>query len=195
MDRQPTIILASGSPYRRELLARAGIIAESIAPNIDESPLPGESPAGLAQRLAITKARHIAQSHDHALIIGSDQVAELDGRALGKPGTPARAAEQLQACSGKTLIFHTGLCLINSGSGRQQHCVERFAATFRSLDAEQIQRYISREPALDCAGSFKIEGLGISLFRNLHGRDPNSLIGLPLIRLIDFLAAENYPIP
>lgn len=193
--RKPTIILASSSPYRRELLSRIGIAAQCHAPDIDETPFDNEAPAALAARLAIAKAQHIAQHHSNALIIGSDQVAELDGQPLGKPGSRARAIAQLQACSGKTLVFHSGLCLINSNNQRQQHCVERFAASFRTLSQQQIQRYVDREPALDCAGSFKMEGLGISLFRSLNGRDPNSLIGLPLIRLIDFLEAENYPIP
>ena len=191
----PTLILASASPYRKQLLEQAHLDIECHPANIDESPLPSETPSQLAGRLATSKARAVAAQRTNSWVIGSDQVAELDGRALGKPGSATKAAEQLRACSGKTVVFHTGLSLFRHCDAREHHCVERFAVTFRTLSNEQILRYIAAEPAFDCAGSFKIEGLGISLFSALSGRDPNSLIGLPMIRLIDFLNKEGYTIP
>lgn len=189
------IVLASSSRYRQQLISQLGIPAECHAPNIDETPLNTEKPAETALRLAQQKAAHVATQHKDALVIGSDQVADLDGIALGKPGDRGRTIEQLQACSGKTLHFHTGLCLINSQSGRQQDCVDTFTVRFRPLTTEQITRYVDKEPAFDCAGGFKMEGLGISLFERLSGDDPNTLIGLPLIRLVDFLTKEDYPLP
>lgn len=189
------IVLASSSRYRQQLVSQLGIHAECHAPNIDETPLNTEKPAETALRLAQQKAAHVANQHKDALVIGSDQVADLDGIALGKPGDRNRTIEQLQACSGKTLRFHTGLCLINSQSGRQQDCIETFTVCFRPLTTEQITRYVDKEPAFDCAGGFKMEGLGISLFERLSGDDPNTLIGLPLIRLVDFLTKEDYPLP
>lgn len=189
------IVLASSSRYRQQLVSQLGIHAECHAPNIDETPLNTEKPTETALRLAQQKAAHVANQHKDALVIGSDQVADLDGIALGKPGDRIRTIEQLQACSGKTLRFHTGLCLINSQSGRQQDCIETFTVCFRTLTTEQITRYVDKEPAFDCAGGFKMEGLGITLFERLSGDDPNTLIGLPLIRLVDFLTKEDYPLP
>ncbi|MAK43926.1 MULTISPECIES: Maf family protein [Spongiibacter] len=189
------IVLASSSRYRQQLISQLGIQAECHAPNIDETPLNTEKPAETALRLARQKAAHVATQHKDALVIGSDQVADLDGIALGKPGDRDQTIEQLQACSGKTLHFHTGLCLINSQSGRQQNCVETFTVHFRPLTTDQITRYVDKEPAFDCAGGFKMEGLGISLFERLSGDDPNTLIGLPLIRLVDFLTKEGYALP
>ena len=189
------IVLASSSRYRQQLVSQLGILAECHAPNIDETPLNTEKPAETALRLARQKAVHVATQHKDALVIGSDQVADLDGIALGKPGDRNRTIEQLQACSGKTLHFHTGLCMINSQSGRQQNCLETFTVYFRSLTTDQIIRYVDNEPAFDCAGGFKMEGLGISLFERLSGDDPNTLIGLPLIRLVDFLTKEGYALP
>ncbi len=189
------IVLASSSRYRQQLVSQLGIHAECHAPNIDETPLNTEKPTETALRLAQQKAAHVANQHKDALVIGSDQVADLDGIVLGKPGDRNRTIEQLQACSGKTLRFHTGLCLINSQSGRQQDCIETFTVCFRPLTTEQITRYVDKEPAFDCAGGFKMEGLGITLFERLSGDDPNTLIGLPLIRLVDFLTKEDYPLP
>ena len=123
-----------------------------------------------------------------------DQCAELDGQILGKPGTRARAQNQLSKCSGREVLFHTGICLLNSQTGKQHISVETVTVAFRTLNSLEIERYTEREPALDCAGSFKAEGLGISLFRHIHSDDPNTLIGLPLIRLIDFLKEEDYPL-
>lgn len=188
------LILASGSRYRRELLERIGLSINIDPPNIDESALPGETPAALAERLSTEKAVAVAPRHSNSLIIASDQVADLNGQALGKPGTVEAARRQLRACSGQKVIFHTGLCLINTQTRRQHSCVEPFTVSFRELSDDEIRRYVEREPALDCAGSFKSEGLGITLFSALSGNDPNALVGLPLIRLIDFLLAEDYPI-
>lgn len=195
MSTAQTLVLASGSHYRAQLLKNIGLSPQCQPPNIDENPLANEGPAELAGRLAEAKAERIAGQCGDALVIGSDQVADLQGHILGKPGSRERAIEQLSRCAGKTLVFHTGLCLINTRNARRHRCVERFAVSFRPLTQQQIIRYVDAEPALDCAGSFKMEGLGISLFRSLHGSDPNTLIGLPLIRLIDFLNAEGYPLP
>ncbi|MEX0615829.1 MAG: nucleoside triphosphate pyrophosphatase [Methylophaga sp.] len=185
------IILGSSSPYRSELLAKLKLPFSTASPNIDESPLIGESPAQLVLRLAENKARKVAESNLSALVIGSDQVAVLDGEILGKPGTAENAVKQLQAASGKTVTFLTGLALYNAANQQMQSIVEPFEVNFRSLSETQIRRYVDLEQPLDCAGSFKSEGLGISLFSELRGSDPNSLIGLPLIRLTDMLAAQG----
>lgn len=185
------LILGSSSPYRSELLAKLKLPFTTASPNIDESPLIGESPAQLVLRLAENKARKVAESNLSALVIGSDQVAVLDGDILGKPGTADKAIAQLQAASGKTVTFLTGLALYNAANQQMQSIVEPFEVVFRNLSEQQIRRYIDLEQPLDCAGSFKSEGLGISLFSELRGSDPNSLIGLPLIRLTDMLAAQG----
>ncbi len=185
------IILGSSSPYRSELLAKLKLPFSTASPNIDESPLMGESPAQLVLRLAENKARKVAESNLSALVIGSDQVAVLDGEILGKPGTAENAVKQLMAASGKTVTFLTGLALYNAANQQMQSIVEPFEVNFRSLSETQIRRYVNLEQPLDCAGSFKSEGLGISLFSELRGSDPNSLIGLPLIRLTDMLAAQG----
>lgn len=181
------LILASSSPYRRELLQRLQVDFQCHSPAIDESPRPGEAPAALAARLAAAKATAVGAAYRDALVIGSDQVASLDGRPLGKPGDAVRARAQLAAASGRVLTFHTGLCLLDVASGERQQCVETFRAHFRTLNAERIERYLEREQPFDCAGSFRAEGLGIALFRRLEGDDPNALVGLPLIRLVTFL--------
>lgn len=185
MDRP--LILASSSPYRRALLEQLRLPFECIAPHIDEAAMSGEDPTGLARRLATEKARALADTHPDALIIGSDQVAECNGGTLGKPGTPERAVEQLKSCSGRRVHFHTGVSLLDSRSGTQRSEVETFTVQFRQLDDRQIRRYIALENPLDCAGSFKAEGLGIALFEKMEGSDINSLVGLPLIRLVDLL--------
>ncbi len=185
-----SIILASTSPFRRELLQKLGLTFETAAPDIDESPLPGESPEALVQRLAAGKAAAIAEFHPDALIIGSDQVACLDGHILGKPGNHENAVIQLSQASGQVVHFYTGLCLLNARNGCQQLRCEPFEVHFRTLTSNQIERYLKREIPYGCAGSFKSEGLGIGLFERLVGDDPNSLIGLPLIRLIDMLKQE-----
>ncbi|MBD2859662.1 septum formation inhibitor Maf [Spongiibacter sp. KMU-158] len=190
----PTLILASGSRYRRQLLEKLGLEPLQISPDIDERALKNEQPRETAQRLSLAKAQAVAQTQPNALIIASDQVAELEGKAIGKPGTQENAKAQLLASSGKTVVFHTGICLLNSSANRVQLSVETFSVRFRTLNPDQIDQYLQKEQVLDCAGSFKSEGLGIALFQALNGDDPNSLIGLPLIRLIDFLEKENYPI-
>ncbi|WP_444893643.1 Maf family protein [Microbulbifer sp. TRSA001] len=181
------LILASSSPYRRTLLQQLGIPFQQDSPHIDEAPQAGEAPAALALRLATEKARTLAGRHPKSLIIGSDQVASCDGQILGKPGSRERAIAQLQACNGKKVIFHTGLSLLNSASGEQLGDTETFTVYFRQLSTEQIERYVELEQPYDCAGSFKVEGLGIALFERLEGADLNTLVGLPLIRLTDML--------
>lgn len=188
------LVLASSSPFRRELLARLGLPFTTHAPAIDEAPLPGEAGIDLARRLAALKARAVATREDNALVIGSDQVALREGTLLGKPGTAAQAVEQLLAAAGKAVRFYTGLCLLDVASGREQLDVVEYAVHFRSLSRAEAERYVAREQPLNCAGSFKSEGLGIVLFERLVGDDPTSLIGLPLIRLSQMLRAENVAI-
>lgn len=185
------LVLASTSPYRKALLQRLGLPFETASPAADETPLPGETPDQLVRRLAEAKARAVAKQFPDALIIGSDQVAVLEGAILGKPGTHAAAMAQLRAASGKRVSFRTGLCLLNSGTGGAQVEVVSFDVCFRELTGEQIESYLRKEMPYDCAGSFKSEGLGIALFQRLEGDDPNALIGLPLIRLIAMLEAEG----
>ena len=179
------LVLASTSPYRRALLERLRLPFEAIAPGVDEAPLDGEPPEALAARLALAKARAVADdvALDGAWVIGSDQVAELDGKALGKPLTRARCIEQLLACSGRRVRFHTGLALVLAGTDRALVCVEPFEVRFRTLSAAEVEHYVDVESPLDAAGGFYSEGLGITLFDALDGRDPNALVGLPLIAL------------
>jgi septum formation protein len=185
------IVLASTSPYRRALLERLGLPFVTASPQVDESHRPEELAEALVQRLAEAKARAVVTEHPHALIIGSDQVATIEGAILGKPGGRERAIEQLTRAAGKTAIFFTGLSLINTATGRVQTLCEPFRVDFRHLTQAQIAGYVDRERPFDCAGSFKSEGLGIALFERLSGDDPNALIGLPLIRLIELLDAEG----
>ncbi|WIM06340.1 MAG: Maf family nucleotide pyrophosphatase [Candidatus Nitricoxidivorans perseverans] len=191
----PRLILASTSPFRRELLARLQIPFEAVAPDADESALPGESPAATAERLAVIKARAVAGRFPDALIIGSDQVAFLGEARFGKPGTRENAAAQLWAMSGKTVIFHTGLCLLNAATGRTHLRGVPTEVRFRELSDAEIARYLDREDALNCAGSAKSEGLGIALLESLRGDDPNALVGLPLIALAGMLRAEGVELP
>jgi len=190
-----SIILASGSGYRRELLGRLGLPFETWSPDIDEAALAGEAPSATAERLARAKARAAAARHSRCLIIGCDQVAEVEGAALGKPGTLANARAQLTRLSGREALFHTGLCLLNAATGREQSRVVTTDVAFRRLEAAEIDRYLEREPALDCAGSAKSEGLGIALLSRLGGSDPTALIGLPLIALSEMLRAEGIAVP
>jgi septum formation protein len=182
------LILASTSRYRRELLGRLGLPFECAAPAVDETATPGEAPAATAARLARAKAQAIASSHPDALVIGSDQIAELDGAALGKPGSRERSRAQLAAASGRSVRFHTGVCVLHAASARELQHVDATEVRFRVLDAGMIERYLDRESALDCAGGFKCEGLGISLFEAIESRDPTALIGLPLIAVVRMLA-------
>ena len=185
------LILASTSPFRRALLMRLGLPFTIQAPEVDETGLPDEEAPRLVARLAEQKARAIAQSAPAALIIGSDQAAVLDGDIIGKPGDHRRAVAQLQRASGRTVIFYTGLCLLDSASGQCQVAVEEFRVVFRPLTATMIEAYLQREQPYQCAGSFKSERLGIALFERLEGDDPTSLIGLPLIRLTRMLEAAG----
>lgn len=189
--RHMQLILASSSPFRKELLHRLGLPFSVITPQADETPLPGESAEQLVARLASVKAHAVARPHPHALIIGSDQVAVLDGEIIGKPGDHHAAVGQLAKASGKRMEFLTGLCLLNSATHRMQVDVIPFSVVFRVLSTAQIERYLRHEQPYNCAGSFKSEGLGIALFDKLEGDDPTALIGLPLISLVRMLEQEN----
>ncbi|MBM7060994.1 septum formation inhibitor Maf [Pseudomonas sp. UL073] len=189
------LILASSSPYRRELLNRLRLPFTCATPDIDETRHAGESAHNLVQRLAEEKARALATQFDDHLIIGSDQVAVINGEILGKPHNLERAARQLQAASNSSVSFLTGVALLNSKNGTCQVDYVPFTVHFRALSQAAIFRYLEAEQPFDCAGSFKAEGLGISLFRSTEGPDATSLIGLPLIRLIDMLLQENVQIP
>lgn len=185
------LILGSSSPFRAELLNKLGLHFIQVSPDIDETPLARESPAALVERLATSKAREIAKTHPEALIIGSDQVAVIDDDILGKPGNHQNAMTQLKRASGRDVEFLTGLALFNAKNGHMQSLVEPFVVHFRELSDNQIDFYLKKEQPYQCAGSFKSEGFGISLFSKLVGEDPNSLIGLPLIRLIELLENEH----
>jgi MAF protein len=163
----------------------------AASPDADETRRPDEPPQDLVQRLALAKAGAVAPAHPDALIIGSDQVACIDDRVLGKPGNRERAIEQLTGASGREVVFYTGLCLLNAVTGRTQVCCEPFRVHFRRLSRPRIEGYLDREQPFNCAGSFKSEGLGIALFERLEGDDPNALVGLPLIRLIGMLESEG----
>jgi septum formation protein len=189
------LVLASTSPFRRELLARLQIPFETAVPETDETALPDEAPAATAQRLAEAKARAVARRHPEALIIGSDQVAASGTERFGKPETRANAVAQLSRMRGKEVVFHTGLCLLNSATDRAQVCCVDTHVRFRDLDDAEIESYLDKENALNCAGSAKSEGLGISLLSYLRGDDPNALVGLPLIALCDMLRAEGVVLP
>lgn len=189
--KMPPIVLASSSPYRRQLIEKLGISFSTASPDIDESPRTGESPADLAKRLSENKAKALASDYPSHLIIGSDQVAELHGTPLGKPGSHQAATTQLRSASGHILHFHTGLALFNSQTGTLQYANSTYTVKFRSLSDSQIESYLTREKPYDCAGSFKSEGLGIALFEYIRGDDPNSLVGLPLIELTRMLLNEG----
>ena len=189
------LVLASTSPFRRELLARLQILFEIAAPETDESALAGEGPEATAKRLAEAKARAVAARYPDALIIGSDQVAASDGQRFGKPGSRENAIDQLRLMRGKEVIFHTGLCLLNSATDRVQVCCVDTHVGFRDLTDAEIESYLDKEDALNCAGSAKSEALGISLLAYLRGDDPNALIGLPLIALCNMLRAEGLALP
>lgn len=193
----PPILLASSSTYRRQLLTRLGLAFEWASPDINESPLldeagkVNENADTLVARLSFAKANALATEYPNYLIIGSDQVATLGDQIIGKPHTYERAFTQLRNASGNQVIFKTGLCLLNASTGQSHTKVEEFTVEFRELSDTQIHHYLTYEQPYDCAGSFKCEGLGIALFSKLSGDDPNTLIGLPLIRLVDMLKAEG----
>ncbi|TVV45702.1 nucleoside triphosphate pyrophosphatase [Thalassolituus sp. C2-1] len=181
------LLLASGSPYRRELLTRLRIPFDCASPDIDETPSTNESPQDYVARLAYEKARALAAQYPQHWIIGSDQTCVLNNQICGKPGNHDNAIAQLQRANGQRVSFYTGLCLLNSDSGEYYSLTEPFHVYFRNLSEAEIERYVALEQPYDCAGSFKVEGLGINLFEKLEGRDGTSLIGLPLIGLIDLM--------
>ncbi|MDF3013109.1 MAG: septum formation inhibitor Maf [Cellvibrio sp.] len=185
------ILLASSSIYRRQLLGKLGLRFEWESPDIDESHQTAEPPDLLVRRLAETKARHLADRYPHHLIIGSDQVATIENKILGKPCTHDNAFAQLTSFRNRKVVFMTGICLFNPTTNRTQTSVETYTVKFRNLTDTQIENYLQREQPYDCAGSFKAEGLGICLFEQLEGNDPNTLIGLPLIALTRMLANEG----
>lgn len=187
----PNLILASSSVYRRELLQRLQLPFTVISPDVDETPLTGEAPQETALRLAQAKARKVGAQHRDALIIGCDQVATLDGRQLGKPLTHDNAVRQLQTMRGRSVIFHSALCLYNAHTANMQAEVVPYVVEFRDLSDAQIESYLHKEQPYHCAGSAKSEGLGIALMHSMRGDDPNALIGLPLIRLVTMLGNEG----
>jgi len=187
------LILASTSPFRKSILEKLDLPFECIAPETDETPEQGEKPEQLVERLAIAKAQAVANNVKDALVIGSDQVAVMNNKIMGKPGDFDNAFKQLKAASGKRITFLTGLCLVNSKTGKIHSSVSPFHVVFRYLRDSQIENYLYKEKPFNCAGSFKSEGLGITLFERLEGDDPNTLMGLPLIRLNAMLEIEGMP--
>ncbi len=185
------LLLASTSPYRKMLLEKLQLPFDCAAPQVDETPLPGESAEALVLRLAAAKAQALALAYPEHLIIGSDQVCVIDGNITGKPHTEENARAQLRQASGQAVTFYTGLALYNGRSKQLQALCEPFHVHFRALSEAEIAAYVRLEQPLNCAGSFKSEGLGIALFDRLEGRDPNALIGLPLIALLEMLRAEG----
>ncbi len=197
---QMKLVLASTSQYRKSLLDRLGLPFETKAPEVDESPKPGESPEALVSRLSVAKAEAVARKLTHALVIGSDQLAAVDGQILGKPGTEENARDQLARLSGREVTFLTGLCLARARDASEPKVrvvdfeLVETPVRFRKLSADQIADYVTREQPLDCAGAFKSEGLGIALFERLGGDDPNALVGLPLIALCGMLERAGLPV-
>lgn len=189
------LVLASTSTYRRMLLERFQTPFETASPKVDETPLPGETPPATANRLAIEKAQAVALNHPDSLVIGSDQVAHIGDEVFGKPGTVERAVAQLRRMSGQTVTFHTALAVVNTRNGHVRSENVPTFVRFRNLDDDEIRRYVDKERPLDCAGSAKSEGLGITLLESLSGDDPTALIGLPLIALSRLLRAEGIQLP
>jgi len=190
---RPRLILGSSSPYRRELLQRLRLPFEVVVPDIDETPLEGESPDATALRLSLHKAQAIALCHPGALVIGSDQVLTLDGRQMGKPGTHEQAFEQLKQMRGRTATFHSALCLLDSRTGESQLADVQTRVTMRELSDAEIDAYLRLEQPYDVAGSAKSEGLGIALLSRVESDDPTALVGLPLIALTTMLRTTGYP--
>jgi septum formation protein len=190
-----TLVLGSTSRYRRELLQRLGLPFAVAAPDVDETPLQGEAPRALALRLALAKAHAVAAQHPDAVVIGSDQVADLHGQPLGKPGTHERASAQLQRMSGETVIFQTAVAVVCAATGFEQVDLAPVEVRFRTLTGDEIERYLHAEQPYDCAGSAKSEGLGISLLDAILSDDPTALVGLPLIRTCRMLRAAGLTLP
>jgi septum formation protein len=191
----PKLVLASTSPYRRQLLERFGIRFSVAAPDVDESPLPGETPIDLANRLARAKAEIIAHRHPNSVVVGSDQVALFGRELIGKPGNPERCIEQLKTLSGQRLAFHTAVNVIQSDTGSNESHLDITTVQFRKLTNEEIERYVARERPVNCAGAFKAEALGITLFDRIESQDPTALIGLPLIWLSGALRRSGFTLP
>jgi len=192
---QRQVILGSSSTYRKELLSRLHISFEVVRPDLDESPLGGETPLALAVRLALAKANTVASMHPQAVVIGSDQVADLMGQALGKPGTHDNACLQLSQMSGQTVLFHSAIAVVCRDSGFEGQTLASVAVKFRELSGQEIETYLRLEQPYDCAGSAKSEGLGISLLASIDSDDPTALIGLPLIRTCRLLREAGIAIP
>ena len=188
------LFLGSTSVYRRELLQRLRLPFEVVAPHVDETPLPGESPQTLAERLAMAKARAVAQLHPHAVVIGSDQVADLDGEPLGKPGNHERAVLQLQRMRGRTVVFQTAVAVVCQETGFAGQALSQVMVRFRPLTDQAIDTYLHAEQPYDCAGSAKSEGLGIALLESIDNQDPTALVGLPLIHTCRLLRAAGVPL-
>ena len=191
MRTRPPLILGSTSVYRRELLARLRLPFEVHAPHVDETPLPGETPAALAQRLALAKAHAVARLHPEAVVIGSDQVADLDGQPIGKPGTHERAVAQLRSMSGRSVVFQTAVAVVCARSAYVGTALAPVKVRFRELSDEEIELYLRAEQPYDCAGSAKSETLGIALLDAIESDDPTALVGLPLIRTCALLRAAG----
>jgi septum formation protein len=192
---QRPLVLGSTSRYRRELLARLNLAFDVAAPDVDETPLPSEPPRTLALRLALAKARAVARQHPAAVVIGSDQVADLAGQPLGKPGSHERAVQQLRQMRGQTVIFQTAVAVVCAATGFEQVDLAPVEVKFRPLSDDEIERYLQAEQPYDCAGSAKSEGLGIALLDAIHSDDPTALIGLPLIRTCRMLRAAGLVLP
>ena len=191
MSTRPTLILGSTSRYRRELLERLRLPFEVHAPDVDETPRPGEAPAALAQRLALAKAHAVAAAHPDAIVIGSDQVADLDGLPIGKPGTHERAVEQLHAMRGRSIVFQTAVAVVRVSTGYVGTALAPVTVRFRQLSDEEIEHYLRTEQPYDCAGSAKCDTLGIALLDAIESDDPTALVGLPLIRTCALLRAAG----
>lgn len=193
---QRPLILGSTSRYRRELVERLNLPFTTVSPEVDETPLPGEAPGALALRLALAKAHAVAALHPEAIVIGSDQVSDLNGQPMGKPGTHERAVEMLRAMRGQTVMFHTAVAVVCQATGFAQSDVAVIRTVFRSdLSDDAIERYLRAEQPYDCAGSAKSEGLGISLLDAIHSDDPTALIGLPMIRTCRMVRAAGIALP
>jgi septum formation protein len=193
-EKKPELVLASSSPFRRQLLAQLQVPFKVVIPDIDETPRAQEEPQGLVERLAIEKAQVVGVNLPNSLIIGSDQVASYDGKIVGKPGDRATAIEQLLGASGQTVRLYTGVALLNSNSGVIRSRVIPYEVVFRDITLAMIEGYLEREEPYGCCGSLQADGLGVALLARITGDDPSALIGLPLITVIDLLAQENYSI-
>ena len=193
-EKKPELVLASSSPFRRQLLAQLQVPFKVVIPDIDETPRAQEEPQGLVERLAIEKAQVVGVNLPNSLIIGSDPVASYDGKIVGKPGDRATAIDQLLGASGQTVRLYTGVALLNSNSGVIRSRVIPYEVVFRDITLAMIEGYLEREEPYGCCGSLQADGLGVALLARISGNDPSALIGLPLITVIDLLAQENYSI-